>query len=101
MAIQRFFGYNRILATGAPVPNGTVTVFDAGTLTLSTIFADSLLTPKANPFQADGDGFFFFYASNGRYDVSFTNGASIPLPYTWGDIQLGFIATLNGLTADP
>lgn len=88
--MERFFGYSRLLATGAPAPSATVTVYRAGTLTLATIYDDDLTvpTPKANPFTAASDGFFFYYAQPGRYDVRFSAGG-IPTPYTWGDVQLG------------
>ncbi|KKM21814.1 hypothetical protein LCGC14_1631660, partial [marine sediment metagenome] len=89
--MQRFNNYSRLLATGAPAPNATVTVYDAGTLDLATIFSDNGVTPLANPFTTDGDGFFFFYAAAGEYDVRLSDGG-IVAPYTWGDVHL------NGFT---
>jgi hypothetical protein len=73
----------------------TVTVYDAGTTDLSTIYSDDGVTPLANPFTAaaspTGDlpagtpsGVWFFYAANGRYDVKFSGGG-IPTPFTLGD----------------
>jgi hypothetical protein len=51
----------------------TVSVFDAGSTNLSTIFSDGIGTPKANPFTADATtGYWAFYANNGSYDVSIT-----------------------------
>jgi len=51
----------------------TVSVFDAGSTNLSTIFSDGVGTPKANPFTADATtGYWAFYANNGSYDVSIT-----------------------------
>jgi len=51
----------------------TVSVFDAGSTNLSTIFSDGAGTPKANPFTADATtGYWAFYANNGSYDVSIT-----------------------------
>lgn len=99
--MQRAYGWSRILATGAPAPSCTVTVYNTGTLVLATIYADNLSTPKANPFVADAtSGYWFFYAlSSGRYDVQFSGGG-IPTPYTIGDISLSGLLTLNGLTAD-
>lgn len=84
--MERFFGYSRILSTGAPAPLSTVSVFDLGTANLSTIFSDNLATPTplANPFLADADGFFFYYAANARYDTQHS-GTGIVTPYTWGD----------------
>lgn len=89
--MQRFFGYTRILPTSEPAPGATITVYDAGTLNLATIFDDNLPTPtpKANPFTSDSGtnaGFFYFYAANGRYDVR-TSSSDITA-YTWGDVQL-------------
>lgn len=86
LTLQRYFGYTRILATGAPAPLATVTVYDpTGTLTLATIYADSSGTPKSNPFTSDASGFFFFYVPEGEYDVRFSGGG-IVTPYTWGDV---------------
>src|SRR6185503_3350168 len=45
----------------------TVTVRDVSGGALSTIFSDSISTPKANPFTADANGYWFFYAGNGNY----------------------------------
>lgn len=99
--MQRAYGWTRIISTGAPAPGATVTVYDTGTLNLSTIYADNLLTPKANPFTADAtSGYWFFYAaSSGRYDVQFSGGG-IVTPYTIGDISLSGLLSLNGLVAD-
>src|SRR5208282_1335095 len=62
----------------------TVTVYNAGTLTVSTIYSDNSATPQANPFTASNTGYWFFYAANGRYDVKFS-GAGIASPFTLGD----------------
>lgn len=51
------------------VPAATVTVYLAGTSTLATIYSDNGVTPKANPFTADAQGRFNFYAANGFYDI--------------------------------
>ena len=64
----------------ASFPLCTVTVFDAGTLDVATIFADEAGTPKANPFTADTLGLWFFYADDARYDVELKGGG---LPATW------------------
>ena len=62
-------------------PSATVTVFNAGTVVLSTIFSDSIGTPKANPFVADSDGEWDFWAVSGSYDVQFS-GQGITTPFT-------------------
>lgn len=98
--MQRLWNWGRILSSGAPAPGCTVTVYAAGTTTLSTIFSDNISTPKANPFTADATtGYWFFYASAGRYDVKFS-GTGITSPYTLSDVTLfdptdGFIQSLN------
>lgn len=64
-------------------PSATVTVFNAGTATPSSIFSDSGGTPKANPFTADTDGQWNFWANPGSYDVQFSGtGVGITSPYT-------------------
>lgn len=87
--MQRFNGYGRILATGAPAVSCTVTIYDVGTANLSTIFSDDLASPtaKANPFTAGTDGFFFFYAASAEYDINLSGGG-IATPYAWGGNML-------------
>lgn len=66
----------------------TISVYNAGTLTLSTIYSDDISTPKANPFTSSSvTGYWFFYAANGRYDVKFSGGG-ITSPFTLGDFVL-------------
>ncbi|MHC4735647.1 MAG: hypothetical protein ACYTDW_14505 [Planctomycetota bacterium] len=69
--MNRYFAYARVLASGAPLGGATITVYDVGTFDLALIYDDDLPTPtaKANPFIADGNGYFFFYAAAGRYDI--------------------------------
>ena len=62
-------------------PGAAVTVYQTGTTTLATIYADTLGTLKANPFTADNDGYWFFYAGSGTYDVKFSGGG-IATPFT-------------------
>ncbi len=100
--MQRYFGFVNqggvsVEITGTPgsspdvfqesYPLSTVTVYDTGTLNLSTIYSDNGITPKANPFTCDSNGYFFFYAANGTYDVKFSGGA-IPSPYTYSGVGL-------------
>jgi hypothetical protein len=61
-------------------PSLTVTVYNAGTLTPATIFSNNTGTSKSNPFTAGSDGSWFFYAANGRYDVTCTGAASLSFP---------------------
>lgn len=83
-------------------PSATITVYNAGTVTLSTIYSDNSSTPLANPFTANADGSFEFYAADGRYDVVLS-GTGIATPFTIQDILLdgagAGITSLNGLTA--
>ena len=65
-------------------PLCTVTVWDAGTMNLATIFSDDIGTSKANPFTADSFGLWSFYADNSRYDVQLSGGG-IPVPFTLAD----------------
>ena len=66
-------------------PSCTVTVYDAGTPNLSTIYADSTGTAKANPFTAATSGQWFFYgAPAGRFDIKLSGGG-IGTPFTLGD----------------
>lgn len=81
--MTRLFGWTRILTSGAPAPGATVTVYDTGTLNLSTIYSDNVSTPKANPFVSDANGYWFFYGAE-RYDVQ-VSGAGITT-YTQGDV---------------
>lgn len=69
-------------------PGATITVYEAGTLTLASIYSDTAGTPKANPFTAASDGTWYFYAHDGRYDVRFS-GAGIATPFTLSDLALG------------
>jgi polygalacturonase len=87
--MERIFGYSRILATGVPAPLATITVYQAGTETLATLYDDNLSPPtsKANPFTADANGFFYFYTTEGPVDVRFSGGG-IVTPYTWGAVPV-------------
>lgn len=68
----------------------TVTVYEAGTVTIATIYSDATGTPLANPFTADTTtGYWFFYAAPALHvDVQISD-ASIPTPFTYGDIIVG------------
>lgn len=71
-------------------PSCTITIYDAGTVNLASIYSDDNATPtvKANPFTAASDGTWFAYAANGRYDVRFSGGG-IATPFTIGDFSAG------------
>lgn len=63
---------------GNVLPGSTITVYAAGTTTLSTIYSDNSSTALTNPFttSATGDGTFEFWAADGRYDVKTVNGTT-------------------------
>lgn len=86
--MEQYQTFTRLLATGAPAPLATITVKDHGTDTLSTLFSDDAVTPKANPFTADANGLLAFYAANGRYDVTVDPVLVSGPTYTIGDILL-------------
>lgn len=75
-------------------PGCTVSVFNAGTAVPSTIFSNVGGTPKANPFLASADGYWFFWADDGSYDVQFS-GAGITTPFTLFSFTIGQSGALN------
>jgi hypothetical protein len=57
---------------GRAITGATVTVRNAGTGVLATIFSDNGITSKGNPFLTNAlDGSYSFYAANGSYDITF------------------------------
>lgn len=67
-------------------PLATVTVFNAGTAVLATIFSTEAGAPKSNPFVADADGYWGFWADQARYDIKFSD-AGITTPYTRFNVE--------------
>lgn len=74
-------------SNGRAVASGTVTVYDAGTTNLSTIYdpndvADATIS-IANPNTTDSNGRFCFAATAGYYTIVLSGGASptVTLPY--------------------
>lgn len=62
-------------------PRCTVTVYITGTATRATIYADSSNTPLTNPFTANTNGSFTFWAASVQgYDITVSGGIPIPLP---------------------
>jgi|HubBroStandDraft_5_1064220.scaffolds.fasta_scaffold17840_2 hypothetical protein len=68
---------------GTPVSGCSVTVFIDGSGGMhANIFSDSALSMAlSNPFTADANGHFYFYAGNGAYDVQ-ASAAGIASPFT-------------------
>jgi hypothetical protein len=79
----------------ASYPSCTATVYLSGTTTLATIYSDGNLTAKANPFSADSNGYWFFYASLGHYDVQLSGGG-ITTPFTVADVLVQDLSGANG-----
>lgn len=82
----RFFDYVVNPANNQSIPGASITVYITGTVTLAALYADDGVTPAPNPVTADAAGRFFFYTSNGVYDllVSATNY----IPYTISAVQI-------------
>lgn len=80
-------GYTSTTKVERSYPSCTVTVYLAGTSNIASIYSDDAGTAKANPFTAASDGYFFFYADDGTYDVRLSDGG-IAVPFTRGDYAL-------------
>jgi hypothetical protein len=64
-------GIHSVTLVQESAPFATITVYLNGTTTLATLFSDNQTppTPMANPFTANENGYWFFYAPDGCYDV--------------------------------
>jgi hypothetical protein len=73
---------------GAPASYATISVVVHGSGGAATLYSTNgpSATPLSNPFTADVNGNFFFYALDGHYDVTIS-GANLT-PYTVSDIIL-------------
>lgn len=72
--------------TGAVVSGASVTVTTYPAGGAATIYSDDGVTPAANPLTTDANGFFSFYAADGRYSIAVT-GNDIT-PYSIDDVAL-------------
>jgi len=73
----------------------TVTLSGGGAL---VIYSDNAGTVKANPFTCDADGYWYFFADDGHYDVTFSGG-DVTVPYTLSNfviVDSGGAVTLAG-----
>jgi len=66
---------------GDIITTATVTIYDAGTGSPSSIFEDDETTPISNPFTVSDanyadDGSFYFKAANGDYNIKIVNGSN-------------------------
>jgi hypothetical protein len=89
---------------GNPVASATITVFETGTSTPATLYADNSLTTLTNPTLSDGLGKFYFYAADGRYDIQIS-GTNFPTQ-TITDVLLedpldGSAAKFSSVTITP
>lgn len=96
------FGLTSTTKIQKSFPSCTVTVYLAGTTTPATIFSDNAgsPTPLANPFTAQSNGSWQFYAGQGLYDVVIS-GASLPVPFTLSGVALfdsTAITTISAVT---
>ena len=87
----------------ASYPNCSVTVYLTGTLTKASIFANNLSTPTSlgNPFTANGDSsWLFFAAPTACYDIVLQTGTGPTLPEirTFADVCLGTAAGAGTVT---
>jgi hypothetical protein len=65
----------------------TVTVYDAGTFNLATIYSTVTGTPQANPFAAGTNGTWVFYGVTGNsYDYRISGGSPALTPYTINNV---------------
>ena len=78
----------------------TVTVYLAGTSTPATIYSDNAgsPTPLGNPFTAQSNGSWTFFAAQGLYDVVLS-GASLPVPLTLSGVGLFDSTAITTVTA--
>lgn len=80
-------------------PNCTVTVYLTGTSTLAPIFTNGGSTPLSNPFTANANASWLFYAATGvGLDVTMSGGTPIPLPapYTISGVFAGAVGSGGG-----
>lgn len=89
-------GVNSTTRVQRSYPACTVDVFLTGTLTHATIYSTNISTPLTNPFTANANGLWGFYAANGTYDVQLS-GAGIGSPFTLGAISLFDASTLTNV----
>lgn len=85
-------------------PFAKIAVYLTGTTTLAMVFLDTNTppTPLSNPFTADENGWWWFYAPNGRYDIQIWPRTPVDLPWTIGDVLVSDPATAGlNLTAGP
>ena len=74
---------------GRFIPGCKVTILDAGTTDLSTIYSDQAGTALGNPFTADDSGTWEFYSDPGLFDISVQRrGSAI---FSQDSVAIGFV----------
>jgi len=72
--VKKYFD-SLIDTSGAPVVAASISVYNFGTTTLASLFADAAgATTLANPLTSSSAGYFEFYAADGRYTLSISVG---------------------------
>lgn len=84
--MQKYFE-SVVSSNGSAVQGASISVYSYGTSTLASIYSDSTgSASKTNPITTDNNGYFEFYAADGRYSIT-VSGAGIGTR-TITDIQL-------------
>lgn len=88
---------NTVDTNGVPVGSVVVTVRDAatpvGSGALATLYSDDSWTALANPLTSDSLGNFYFFATDGRYDIIGTkDGETL---FTIGDVEIADVTDLG------
>lgn len=86
------FGTPATLPFYGSFPQCTVSVYLTGTSNLATLYSSSTLTPLSNPFTANADSSYLFWAAVGiGYDVTVSGGSpyTMPVAKTTTDIYTG------------
>lgn len=96
MALQREVWQSFITdSSGNVQPGAQITVFDAGTSNLSTIYSSLTGAPRSNPFNAGSDGLARFYAEPARYRIQAQVGSYIAV---FDDVDLSQKALRDDLS---
>jgi len=58
-----------VIDTNGKGRQATITVYNAGTLNVATIYSNQAGAAQGNPFNTDATGRFVFYSDPGEYDI--------------------------------
>lgn len=86
--MQKYFD-NVTNRSGDAVVNAQVTVTVTATGALATIYSDNGVTTKSNPMVVDTNGYYEFYAANGKYTLSFSGPGVLASSVTNVQLQDG------------